>query len=183
MSKNHFPLKAMTGQVMVGLTIMFAAGPAAAESSKDTMIKEALMAAPPSLAAVATVQDWEGNVLREGKGGFVCLPRTPGSKVVDAMCLDEPWLAWANAWVNKKPVKVDRVGMAYMLAEDGGASNIDPYAEGPTADNQWVVEGKHLMIIVPDPVSLNGLSTDPNSGGPYVMWKGTPYAHIMAPLD
>lgn len=183
MSKYRLAGFVTAGFAATGLISMFSAEPATAESTKDAMIKEALMAAPPSLAAVATIKDWEGNVLREGKGDFVCLPRRPGSKVVDAMCLDEPWLAWAKAWVNKTPVKVDRVGMAYMLAEDGGASNIDPFAEGPTADNQWVVEGKHLMIIVPDPASLDGMSTDPDSGGPYVMWKGTPYAHIMAPLD
>ena len=28
----------------------------------------------------------------------------------------------------------------------------------------------------------HGLSTDPKNGGPWVMWKGTPYAHIMAPV-
>ena len=38
------------------------------------------------------------------------------------------------------------------------------------------------MVIVPDPVQLEGLSTDPNNGGAYVMWKGTPYVHVMVPL-
>ena len=70
-----------------------------------------------------------------------------------------------------------------MLAGDAGASNIDPYAEGPTEDNDWVVEGAHLMLLVPDNSALEGLSTDPENGGPYVMWKGTPYAHIMVPID
>ena len=70
----------------------------------------------------------------------------------------------------------------YMLAGDTGASNIDPYATGPTADNQWVAEGPHIMVIVADPGQLEGLPTDPNSGGAYVMWKGTPYAHIMIPV-
>ena len=69
-----------------------------------------------------------------------------------------------------------------MLAGDGGASNVDPYAEGMTDDNQWVVEGPHLMIITPDKAMLDALPTDPNNGGPYVMWKGTPYAHIMVPV-
>jgi hypothetical protein len=27
-----------------------------------------------------------------------------------------------------------------------------------------------------------GISDDPKSGGPYVMWKGTTYAHIMVPV-
>ncbi len=39
------------------------------------------------------------------------------------------------------------------------------------------------MILVPDPALLDGISTDPWNGGPYVMWKGTPYAHIMVPVD
>lgn len=37
------------------------------------------------------------------------------------------------------------------------------------------------MIVVPDLKSLAGMSTDPANGGPYVMFAGTPYAHIMAP--
>jgi hypothetical protein len=38
------------------------------------------------------------------------------------------------------------------------------------------------MIIVPDNALLAGLPTDPENGGPYVMWKGTPYAHVMVPV-
>ncbi|EOK5967445.1 hypothetical protein ACM6XU_001918 [Vibrio parahaemolyticus] len=51
-----------------------------------------------------------------------------------------------------------------------------------TDDNQWIVEGPHLMIITPDQALLDSLPTDPSYGGPYVMWKGTPYAHIMIPV-
>ncbi len=68
-----------------------------------------------------------------------------------------------------------------MLAGEGdaiGVSNTDPYATEPTADNDWVKEGPHLMILMPDPATLEGLSTDP-ADPVYVMWKGTPYAHIM----
>jgi hypothetical protein len=64
---------------------------------------------------------------------------------------------------------------------DGGASNIDPFATGPADGNQWVVEGPHLMIVSPDAASIEAMPTDPENGGPYVMWKGTPYAHIMVP--
>jgi hypothetical protein len=34
------------------------------------------------------------------------------------------------------------------------------------------------MILVPDSKILEGMSTDPKDPV-YVMWKGTPYAHIM----
>jgi hypothetical protein len=96
------------------------------------------------------------------------------------MCLDQVWLAWGDAYTNKKPFKTDRVGVAHMLAGDAaGASNTDPYAEAPAHHNQWLVEGPHIMIIVPDPAQLAGLPTTPQTEGAYVMWPGTPYAHVM----
>jgi len=30
---------------------------------------------------------------------------------------------------------------------------------------------------------LDAFSTDPKNGGPWVMWKGTPYAHLMVPVS
>ena len=166
-----------------------AAEPAATEPAtastpadpREAMIADALSAAPPSVAATAMVMDWEGNMLKENSGPYTCMP-TPASLGGRApMCMDGPWMAWADAWSKHQEFKTDRVGISYMLGGDGGASNIDPYAAGPTDDNQWVVEGPHLMILVPDPAMLEGISTDPKSGGPYVMWKGTPYAHVMVP--
>jgi hypothetical protein len=162
----------------VGITLF--AGAAAAQD-KAALLKDALSSAPDEIAAGATVMDWEGNTLQEGSNGFVCFPTPPNLNGTAPLCLDDQWMAWADAWMNKKPFKGEKVGTAYMLAGDGGASNTDPFAEGPTADNDWVVEGPHLMIIVPDPAALEGISTDPHNGGPYVMWKGTDYAHIMVP--
>lgn len=81
----------------------------------------------------------------------------------------------------KAPVEVKEVSISYMLAGEGdapGGSNIDRFATEPTPDNQWIKEGPHLMILVPDLDMLEGLSTDPEDPV-YVMWKGTPYAHIM----
>jgi hypothetical protein len=69
-----------------------------------------------------------------------------------------------------------------MLASGGGwGSNTDPYAMKATPDNQWHHAPPHMMILVPDLKSLTGIPTDPANGGPYVMYPGTPYAHIMAP--
>jgi hypothetical protein len=38
------------------------------------------------------------------------------------------------------------------------------------------------MVFLPDPKQLDAMSTDHTTGAPYVMWKGTPYAHVMLPL-
>lgn len=145
------------------------------------MIANAVRAAPASISDHATVMDWEGNTLREGTNGWVCFPDPPNIEAAP-MCLDEPWQAWAQAWQTRGPVSIDRAGIAYMLMGDAGASNIDPFAEGPTADNDWVVTGPHVMLIVPDPATLEGLPTDHRSGGPWIMWSGTPYAHVMIPI-
>lgn len=165
---------------MAVLTIVFTNTPASAQD-RATVIANAVQAAPASIADSATVMDWEGNTLREGSNGWVCFPDPPNIESAP-MCLDGPWQAWANAWMNKQPVTIDRPGIAYMLLGDAGASNVDPFAEGPTPDNEWVVTGPHLMLIVPDAASLESFPTDPDTGGPWVMWKGTPYAHIMVPV-
>jgi hypothetical protein len=156
-----------------------------ATSNRNALIKDALSAAPPLIAQTATVKDWDGTVLKQGNDDFICFPtetskRSKGEK--EPMCLDKVWVAWGDAWMNKKPFKAEKIGIAYMLAGDTGASNIDPYAQKRTSDNQWIAEGPHIMVLLPDPAQLDALPTDPSQGGPYVMWKGTPYAHIMVPI-
>lgn len=154
---------------------------AAFAADTDALLADAKSAAPDEISNNATVMDWEGNTLQQGSNGFTCFPTPPTLNGTAPMCLDATWASWADAWMNKKPFTASTLGISYMLAGDGGASNIDPYAEEETPDNDWVVEGPHLMIIVPDAAALEGISTDPHNGGPYVMWKGTDYAHIMVP--
>ena len=166
----------------VGLVVALMLSPVTTSAQdKADLVKDALSAAWPGMAENATVVDWEGNVLREGSNGWTCMP-TPPMLTVDApMCMDSEWMKWADAWQNKKDYGAESLGISYMLAGDGGASNIDPYAEGPTDDNEWIREGAHLMIVAPAAL-LEAYPTDPQNGGPYVMWKGTPYAHLMVPI-
>jgi len=39
------------------------------------------------------------------------------------------------------------------------------------------------MILVPDPKALEGISTDPKNGGPWIMWPNTPYQHLMIQIE
>jgi hypothetical protein len=150
--------------------------------SDAAIIAKATSAAPPDIGRNAAVMgmgsDGKMKELRAGTNGWMCMLDLAG----DAMCLDKEWQAWGDAWMNKKePPKRTTVGVAYMLKGDKGASNIDPYATKPTADNQWVVSGPHIMILPTDVSQLEAYPTDWTKGGPWVMWKGTPYAHIMVP--
>jgi hypothetical protein len=110
------------------------------------------------------------------------IPTGPGEP--EAMCMDKSWMGWADAYMAKKnpPANAKNIGVAYMLHGDHGSSNTDPFATGPTANNQWVVTPAHVMVLVPDMKMLDGMSADPRGGGPWVMLKGTPYAHIMVPV-
>lgn len=168
------------GSTILAITLLVVPVAGSAEDHSDA-VADALSAAWPGMAENATVVDWEGNVLREGSNGFTCFPTPPTLEGKAPMCMDSEWMEWADAWSNKKDYAADKLGISYMLAGDGGASNIDPYAEGPTEDNEWIREGAHLMILAPAAL-MDAFPTDPDNGGPYVMWKGTPYAHLMVPI-
>jgi len=144
----------------------------------DELIALAESAAPIEISGNATIVDMEGNVLREGTNRWTCMA-IPG----EPMCVDEPWMSWAESYMNQdENVQVDRIGISYMLQGDQGTSNIRPYVEEPTPDNEWVITGPHLMLIAPDPSLYEGLPTDPMEGGPYIMWEGTPFEHVMIPI-
>ncbi|MDH3255266.1 MAG: hypothetical protein OEM62_09770, partial [Acidobacteriota bacterium] len=134
----------------VCLALVSLAVPATAEHHEAGLIKEALSAAPPEIGEKASVMNWDGKMLKEGDNGWVCMPTPPHLQGTSPMCNDAVWMEWADAYLNKKDYAGGKFGISYMLAGDEGASNIDPYAEGPTEDNQWIKEGPHLMILVSD---------------------------------
>jgi hypothetical protein len=100
------------------------------------------------------------------------------------MCLDASALRWVEAMLARKTPPADAVGLAYMLAGGTDASNTDPYATKPTEGNNWIETGPHLMVLGSREI-LAGHPTDakPDTSAPYVMWAGTPYAHLMIPVE
>jgi hypothetical protein len=157
--------------------------------SQADKIANAMTAGPSSVSAQATIRDFpekDGEtppVLRTGTNGWTCFPDMPMSQGNDPMCLDQSWLKWMDAYLAHKAPAITSVGIGYMLASGGGwGSNSDPFAMAETPTNHWGLHPPHVMILVPDAKALSMVSTDPANGGPYVMWAGTPYAHIMAPI-
>jgi hypothetical protein len=139
----------------------------------------AMSAGPQEIAKNATITDMATmKVLRAGTNGWVCYASTEVP-----MCIDKQWQKWVEAWMSKKEPKIEGTGIAYMLRGDKGGSNTDPFATKPTADNQWVIAPAHLMLLFEDSKMLDSFPTDPKNGGPWVMFKGTPYAHLMVPVS
>lgn len=174
--------------LLISLSISFYVAQAQ-DMSKQAKIQSAMSAAPDVISENATIKDWpSGNgedmvVLREGSNQYTCLPDMPDTPGNDPMCLDDPWLQWADAWMNKKQLNIDKMGFGYMLQGGTPESNTDPYAKGPEPDNEWLEESvPHLMILVPDQDMLSGLPETPEKGGPWVMWANTEYVHIMVPM-
>ncbi len=152
--------------------------------AQDKLIKSAMSAGPSSISADATILDWEMNVVREGTNDWTCLPDRPDTEGTDPWCIKGSWMNFLHAYMTQTEPTYDEIGIAYMLAGDAPVSNSDPYATGPTGADDWVTGlGAHLMIILPDKSLLEGMTTDHMNGGPWVMWAGTPYAHIMVPID
>ncbi|MDX1382855.1 MAG: hypothetical protein R3190_04370 [Thermoanaerobaculia bacterium] len=149
--------------------------PAAADQA---LISEALSAGPPQITAEATVKSNDGKVLREGSNGWICYP---GSPALGPRCNEPIWDEFIGALMaQKEPKAVTGFHVSYMLAGEpntAGVSNSDPYASDPHAHGDYIKEGPHVMVLAPA-AALAGLSDDP-SDPVYVMWGGTPYAHIM----
>lgn len=150
--------------------------------SNDEKIKRAELAAQSDLSSKATILDADGTVLKEGGSDWHCvpgIPLMPGD--VHPMCNDAVWSKLLKAASTGAAFETDRIGISYMLQGDALVSNTNPAATDPNNGDQWIQEGPHIMIVVPKEL-LQGVSDDPYNGGPYVMWKDTPYAHIMVPL-
>jgi hypothetical protein len=98
--------------------------------------------------------------------------------------MDANAMDWLMAYLEKKDPPKGRVGLMYMLEGGTDASNTDPYATAPAADNHWVETGPHFMIVGADDAFYAAYPSgpDPDTSQPYVMWAGTPYQHLMAPI-
>lgn len=149
---------------------------------RAAMIASAESAAPTSVTTRATIKSPDGKILRQGTNSYTCYPQ---QDIIGPMCNEAEWDALIGAMLKKQAFTPNGFSVSYMLAGEGtalGVSNSDPYATEPDMSNDWVKEGPHLMIIVPDHSILEGISTDPDDPV-YVMWKDTPYAHIMVKIS
>ena len=158
-----------------------------ARADDAALIKSAESAAPAAVAAGAAIYamgaDGKMKTLREGTNGFWCMPDSPAVPGPNAMCGDANAMEWAMAWIGKKDPPKGKVGFMYMLAGGTDASNTDPYAAGPKADNNWIKTGAHVMVLnATDMMAGYPTGAKPDTSKPYVMWAGTPYQHLMIPI-
>ena len=162
-------------------------------NSIDWEIEAYTTSAPDFIGNFATVISASGEVLREGSNGWTCLPFIAMPKMgfktkneAAPACADQNAMAWANAYLSQTEPKLENDGWIWMIHGDTGVDNFRPYSEGDeknTDPKDWIYSGAHLMLMPKDPNSLGSQTTDFTTGAPYVMMKGTPYVHLMIPVE
>ena len=184
------------GAVIAALGLTAQAGePDGAHDGAEWQIWAYSSAAPAPLGTNATVLGLDGSVLREGTNGWTCMVGNPRPApeggwptAHDAMpvCTDDVGMKWMSDFMAGKAPEIERDTFMWMLHGDVGEDNTTAGVlnkADATDPSQWIESGPHLMLLPKDPSSLDGMSDDFNIGAPYVMFPGTPGAHVMIPTD
>lgn len=158
--------------------------------SHDQTVAAASRGGPAAIAENATIAwiDSAANVhvMRSGTNGFTCAIVRP-DPFAGAICADQVGFAWELAMLHgaATPPAQTAPGIAYMA--EGGAHYEDAAGNvvmehdlsKHAAGSKRVVEQPHWMLIWPYDPAATGLPTKENAAGTYIMFAGTPWAHVM----
>jgi hypothetical protein len=153
--------------------------PGDASDITQAKIARAMAAGPDTIASSARIVDTDARgkrvVLREGDNGFTCMPGNPKVIGEPPMCADAASMQWFADFKAHRPKPTNTVpGITYMLAGATQRSDSDPYDKTSEA----ITVGPHWMIMWPFDPKTSGLPTTHSPTGAYVMWAGSPYAHL-----
>jgi hypothetical protein len=151
-------------------------------------IKTAQTGAPGDIGSKAAVVrlDAKGTptTVRPGTNGFTCTVGVPGDPTAP-FCADANAWAWLVSAVSMQPKPANTApGIAYMA--QGGVHFETPTGEimmMAGANTHPVKEPPHWMLMWAFDPATSGLPTKVNSSGVYIMFSGTPYAHLMIYQD
>jgi hypothetical protein len=114
-------------------------------------------------------------VLREGNNGFTCMPGNPKVIGEPPFCANDAALQWMADFKARKPRPTNtEPGIIYMLAGGVQRSDSDPF----DTTSKPIKIGPHWMIMWPFDAKTSGLPTKHKSTGAYIMWAGSPWAHL-----
>ena len=159
-----------------------------AMSDREQM-KLALSAAPAHLAKEAAVMvfgnDGKLKEARPGTNGYTCIPTVMNLPIPDPMCMDAAVKQWLDDMMQNASKPSNTVpGIAYMAA---GGSHWEQKGEvvmkGGEPGAKVAKEPPHWMIMWPFDSKTSMLPSKPNPSGVYIMFDGTPYAHLMIHQD
>lgn len=193
---NLFACNDITKETQAQVEINNDGEPEGPHTSTEWKIWAYSTAAPSFIASGCKVMEADGTVLREGTNGWTAMPGNPRGMSdpengwkdpheAMPMVMDAQAMKWAMAFMSGKKPELDHDGWMYMLHGDMGEDNTKQsvFNKEDAAEGHWIESGPHIMLMPKDPSSLKGLTSDFNSGGPYIMFEGTGYDHVMIPLE
>jgi hypothetical protein len=184
-SRRKFMATAVTATTLLlvfGLRLVGRAESQTSAKAGDTTqekIARAMSAGPDNISESARIidTDAQGNkvILREGSNGFTCMPGNPNVVGEPPMCVDPASMRWFADAKAHKPKPTNTVpGITYMLAGATQRSDSDPN----DMTSMPIDVGPHGMIMWPFDPKATGLPVTHKDTGAYIMWAGSPYAHV-----
>lgn len=164
----------------------------------DQQIAAAVLPAPAEMRATATVFGYDGKgklgVIREGSGALNCLAPDPTNTDFHVACYHksmEPFMARGRALrasgvkdpqvdtVRFKEVKEGKLALpaqpAVLYTLTGPWDGFDPVKATPAATTRPL-----FVVYIPNATGASlGITEKPVINAPWVMYPGTPKAHIM----
>lgn len=157
--------------------------------SKEDQIEMARSAAPKSISEAATIMTYtpEGNLYEaiKGSNGFTCVSDIDDQETADPACFDAAGWQWFKDSIMKVPNPTNATpGVAYM-GQGGWHWTKDKRVvmDKNTVGAKREKDPPHWMVLWPFDPKVTGLPTHPDGFGSYIMFDGTPYAHLMIHQD
>ena len=183
------------------VALSLAAGPAASQTvsypTADRQIAAAVSPMPARLRANATVLGYAANgkfvTLRKGSNDLICLADNPAQKMFHVACYHsslEPFMARGRA-LHALNMSIDAIDSVRQRDIERGryamprkpAALFQYFAPRDSVDAaSGTVNGATYLYVVYVPYATpqsTGLTAEPVEGGPWIMYPGKPYAHIM----
>ncbi len=144
----------------------------------------ALSAAPKSVAREAGVMvygaDGKLTEVKKSENGFTCIPTMLNLPDPDPICMDGAAHQWMTDIMNNAPKPSNTIpGVAYMARGGSHFEKNKKVVMQKEAGATVVKEPPHWMVMWPFDPATTKLPTAPNSSGSYIMFDGSPYAHLM----
>lgn len=165
-----------------------AADAKAKAKAKAERVALARSGAPAAVGKNARVMDLgpDGKLveLAPGTNDFTCVPDDPSTPMADPICSDPAAWEFVTAMLSGAPKPGNSVpGFSYM-AKGGQHWEKDGKILMAKEDGAVLVdEPPHWMLLWPFSAKATGLPSLPSGGPVYVMFDGTPYAHLMVYQD
>ena len=189
----------MRRALIPAVLLVLSLSPAAATAQDDLFIRGAIAALPPEFRETATVLGYPADAagvlrtLRRADGPYICLADDPSEERFHVACYHrslEPFMARGRE-LRASGVRGASVDSARYAEIDSGRLPMPDQpatlysltaASGQPDATTGVVPGSRPLYVIYIPFATaesTGLPTSAPNGSPWIMFPGTPKAHIM----